>query len=79
MKLLLRGGSVYSLCLGKGEGKEKNLFSHFPNLIFDEFSPFHPNEAISSFGSVFDDSGHGFRAMKKKTTEMRASPDDLNW
>jgi len=95
MKLLLRGGSVCSLCWEK-ERKvkvifwliKKNFFFCVPKRffflslshpIFDEFSPFHPNEAISSFGSVFDDSGHGFRAMKKKTTEMRASPDDLNW
>jgi len=64
----------------KEKGKEKNLFSHFPNLIFDEFSPFHPNEAISSFGSVFDDSEHGFRAMKKKKQKCVPSPpDDLNW
>jgi len=95
MKLLLRGGSVCSLCWEK-ERKVKVIFwlikkfsffvsqNDFSFLlsshpIFDEFSPFHPNEAISSFGSVFDDSGHGFRAMKKKKTEMRASPDDLNW
>jgi len=57
---------------------KKFFFPSLSHPIFDEFSPFHPNEAISSFGSVFDDSGHGFRAMKKKT-EMRACPDDLNW
>jgi len=68
------GLGLFSLLGKRRRGKERNLF--FPishNLIFDEFSPFHPNEAISSFGSVFDDSEHGFRAMKKKI-EMRAFP-----
>jgi len=58
----------------KEKGEEKIFFPISHNLIFDEFSPFHPNEAISSFGSVFDDSEHGFRAMKKKKQKCVPSP-----
>jgi len=68
------GLGLFSL-LGKRRGERKKSF--FPishHLIFDEFSPFHPNEAISSFGSVFDDSEHGFRAMKKKNRNACLPP-----
>jgi len=65
----------------KEKGEEKIFFPHFHILIFDEFSPFHPNEAISSFGSVFDDSEHRIsrNEEKKKQKCAPSPPDDLNW
>jgi len=69
------GLGLFSLLGKRRRGKKKSFFPRFHILIFDEFSPFHPNEAISSFGSVFDDSEHRIsRNEEKKKQKCAPSP-----